>query len=204
MGPVDVVLQVGSAIDFWHPKYIVQTGVAWGVDSQTQRFADVLVSFRVVGYGNNTRRGREHDIIRDDTSVCGRSWRTAFREIGLPWNRGIHAMQIPVNEAWFPSGSRDGVAKVDGGLLIGAGFLIDDLQRREEIIAAVELRAAEKVRGGDMESYALARTAAWHSVEEWIVVKGISDWADGKKHKAFQPLAAAMAVRVVQALLGEL
>ena len=36
----------------------------------------------------------------------------------------------------------------------------------------------------------------------WILVKAIWDWADGKKHKKHQPLAAAAAVSLVHHVLS--
>jgi hypothetical protein len=38
---------------------------------------------------------------------------------------------------------------------------------------------------------------------EWIVVKAICDWADGTKHKAYQGLAAAAAVSLVEHVLSK-
>jgi hypothetical protein len=56
--------------------------------------------------------------------------------------------------------------------------------------------------GGDMEGVGLAAAAVRNGVP-WIVVKAICDWADGKKHKKHQPLAAAAAVSLVNYVLSQ-
>ena len=66
MGPADVCLRVGAAINYWEPNYVVQTGVAWGSKESLQQLGDLIFAAKVVGYGNNTRRGKEKDDIRDD------------------------------------------------------------------------------------------------------------------------------------------
>ena len=102
---------------------------------------------------------------------------------------------------WFP-GSRVGCSQVHGGVMAGSGYLIDNLHYQDEILAAVENKVGQQVQGGDMEAHALAKTAGFYAVKKWAVVKGIADWADGRKHKSYQPFAAAMAVRFVQVLLN--
>src|SRR5205823_7702372 len=54
--------------------------------------------------------------------------------------------------------------------------------------------------GGEMKGVGLAAAAVRHGVP-WILVKAICDWADGKKHKKHQPLAAAAAVSLVHHVL---
>ncbi|MDO9066992.1 MAG: hypothetical protein Q7W05_00875 [Deltaproteobacteria bacterium] len=41
-----------------------------------------------------------------------------------------------------------------------------------------------------MEAAGLYASAARKKLD-WIVVKGVADWGDGKKHKKYQKLAAA-------------
>jgi nucleoside phosphorylase len=53
-----------------------------------------------------------------------------------------------------------------------------------------------------MEGVGLAAAAVRHGVP-WILVKAICDWADGKKHKKHQPLAAAAAVSLVHHVLSQ-
>jgi nucleoside phosphorylase len=53
-----------------------------------------------------------------------------------------------------------------------------------------------------MEGVGLAAAAVRHGVP-WIIVKAICDWADGKKHKEHQSLAAAAAVSLVHHVLAQ-
>jgi nucleoside phosphorylase len=56
--------------------------------------------------------------------------------------------------------------------------------------------------GGEMEGAGLA-AAAERSRHDWIVVKGICDWADGQKSKQHQGFAAASAVSLVRHVLSQ-
>ena len=56
--------------------------------------------------------------------------------------------------------------------------------------------------GGEMEGTGLFATSTRVGLP-WILVKGICDWGDGKKHKKYQPLAAASAASLVHHVLSQ-
>lgn len=87
---------------------------------------------------------------------------------------------------------------ITGDLLSGEK-LIDDKMYRDELV-----RAYAPVVGGEMEGYGLAAAAHSESISEWIVVKGICDYADGNKgtdKKARQLKAALAAVSLCEHIL---
>ena len=204
MGPIDVVLQVGDSINFWKPNAVIQTGIAWGADNEKQRFGDVLVSRKVIGYGNNTKSMDGKDQIRDETLSCGKKLLNAVKEVIQEWEHNYKGIHVNVN--WFNNSdniSRNTV-KIYNGYMIGAGFVLNDFEQTQKLIKAAKEKFPDaNICGGEMESYALGSTAIWHDVNEWIVIKGISDWGDGNKNDVYQPFAAASAVKVVQAVVKE-
>src|SRR5262249_51525260 len=56
--------------------------------------------------------------------------------------------------------------------------------------------------GGEMEGTGLWAAAA-RARKEWIVIKGICDWADGKKHDGFHAMAAAAAASLCHHVLSD-
>jgi nucleoside phosphorylase len=91
--------------------------------------------------------------------------------------------------------------KAHFGLVLSGDKLVDDINYRNHL-CNLEPRAL----GGEMEGAGLSFTANENHVD-WILVKGISDWADGSKkidEHLHQPIAARNAVKlVIQALQVE-
>jgi len=81
------------------------------------------------------------------------------------------------------------VDKHIGGLLSGEK-LVDNPEFKKEL--SINYPTAI---GGEMEGHGLYAAAARHG-KNWIIVKGVCDWADGKKNKQFQAMAAASAVSI--------
>jgi nucleoside phosphorylase len=74
--------------------------------------------------------------------------------------------------------------------------LVDDLKRKIALLQRFPLAT-----GGDMEGAGLSAASAYQRMP-WIVVKGISDWADGTKRDRYQPLAAAAAASLAHHVLS--
>jgi nucleoside phosphorylase len=74
-----------------------------------------------------------------------------------------------------------------GGQLINDGTLLKKLVRSSDF---------KRCAGGEMEAWGVYKGARACEFEEWIVVKGVSDFAR-KKSYDYQPLAAAAAVDAV-------
>lgn len=79
------------------------------------------------------------------------------------------------------------LCKCQPGPILSGEKLVDEADFK----AALFHRFPQAI-GGEMEGSGLCATAIRCHVP-WILVKAICDWGDGKKHKKFQPLAAAAA-----------
>lgn len=181
-GGLGAALQtVQKGIEAVSPSAVIMVGIAFGVNEKEQKIGDILVSRQLVPYDFQkvaTRaRGRRREpnfILRDDIAHCSPRLFDAFRGAEPYWNE--QAIHIHV------------------GKVLTGEKLIDNLDYRKELVELV----AEAI-GGEMEGRGLY-VACQDKKVDWILVKAISDWADGKKRrnkKARQELAALNAAKYI-------
>ena len=170
---------VEKAIEDLHPSWVIGLGIAFGMKPEPgpQKIGDILVSTRLWLY--------EPAKLTDDAII--------------PRGPKPEASEILVGR-FRDTLSSWRVAEVHFGLVASGEKLINDLRSREE------LRNIEpELIGGEMESagiYVACHTAKMKV--HWIVVKAISDWADGSKEhdkKQRQGLAASNATNFVLRML---
>jgi nucleoside phosphorylase len=172
------ILASTRAIEAWRPKAIVMVGMAFGADPAKQKIGDVLVASKVACY-EPQRRGRALSIRRGPVVEPGLVLLDRFRNV----------------DGWrFTRPDRKRCA-TRPGLMLSGEKLIDDPRFKAEM-----LEDYPEAIGGEMEAAGVYAAADSEKVE-WIVVKGICDWADGRKNKRHQPLAAAAAVSLVERVL---
>ena len=173
-----------NAIRSWRPEAVLAVGVAFGVDQDKQSIGDVLVAQAVQGY-ELVRRSSGGIDLRDIA-------RPATRRM---WQRAIacdHTRKAAKDPRW---------PAILVGVVLSGSSLVDDIDYRDALVALVP----HKVQGGEMEAIGLSIPADNAKVD-WIVVKGICDFADGNKNRdkeANQKLAAANAALVVHEMLAE-
>jgi len=167
-----------EALQTWKPKAIIQLGIAFGRDRMGQKIGDVLVADRVISYepcrigpAQTTTRGHHYSV----TPMLLNRFRNA-----IGWS------------FLDPLGSPCGM---HFGPVLSGEKLVDNSDFKAELFAEYP-----NALGGEMEGVGLA-AAAERSNCEWILVKGICDWADGKKDKRHQEFAAASAVSLVRHVL---
>jgi nucleoside phosphorylase len=167
---------VADACDELFASSVVLVGIAFGVDPDTQSIGDVLVSRQLRPYElqrvGTTPRGGEKILIRADKATASTRLIDRLRSSAVGWTD----------------------ATVRFGVVLSGEKLIDNVDFRDDIVS-LEPEAI----GGEMEG-AGAYAAAHDRNKEWIVVKAVCDWADGKKRhqKAKrQKLAATNAARLV-------
>jgi WD40 repeat protein/nucleoside phosphorylase len=181
-----------EACAIWRPHWLIGVGIAFGVDSKKQNLADVLV-------GTFSQEYESQRIEPDDTATPR----------GVPLSSSVTLRRLikQLDNMKKPKGEQSG-SKNDsgwptlrfGGLLCG-NKLIDSLDYRDSL-----LRLYPNIIGGEMEALGLAAVAEKPQYRaEWIIVKAISDWADGTKKspnkKKNQKKAACAAAKVVYELL---
>lgn len=181
-GPGGSLFTVAEGIRAVSPSAVVMVGIAFGLYPKQQHIGDILVSQQLLGY----------DLQRVSTSMDGKL--------------SIHARGDRVSASVrladrFRAGklrsSFQDWAKPPGiefGLVFSGSKLIDNQDFRDQLRSI-----APEAIGGEMEGAGLYDAAHRYKVD-WILVKAICDWADGKKHfkkEERQKLAAENAARFV-------
>jgi nucleoside phosphorylase len=145
---------VDKAIRSLDPGVVIAVGIAFGVNKQKQGIGDILVSKQLRPY--ELQRAGEQIILRAD------------KPHSTP--RLINHFEL------FTQSRRWTGAKVRPGVIISGEKLIDNVNYRDQLLK-LEVEAV----GGEMEGAGLYVSCQEHKVD-WIVIKAICDWADGKKN----------------------
>ena len=164
----------------WRPKALVMVGIALGNDPAKQKIADVLVASQVISY-EPQRVGEKQVVSRGPITPTSTTLLNRFENV-THWS------------FCRPDGLK---CERHVGPLLSGEKLVDDPVFKAELFD----RYPQAI-GGEMEGVGLAAAAVRHGVP-WILVKAICDWADGKKHKKYQPLAAAAAVSLVHHVFSQ-
>lgn len=171
---------------------IMLIGTAFGIAPEQQRISDVIVSESVFLYDDRTVvdiAGKyEVRYAPSARKSASRTWHDRFRRL---------------REQYL----RDGVAeRVDVGVILSGGARIESAAFRDELLARLPAMDPPVV-GGEMEGMGAVSAALATDPEDpgWVIVKGISDFADAssrsriKVTRAGAARASAMAVlRVLQ------
>lgn len=170
---------IDEAIAECQPRCVISVGVAWGMDTTKLRIGDVLVSNRIIPF-DLKRLQAGGNLYRSEQPAPGRLLFNRFRNVsGWRFER--------------PDGV---VCRLKEGALLSGDSVVDSVEAKAELHA--EFRDAI---GGEMEA-----TGVYGATEkndgEWIVVKAVCDWGDGTKHDEYQPVAAAAAVSLVEAVIS--
>jgi nucleoside phosphorylase len=156
-GPAGALLTVQEGIQVLSPSAVIMVGVAFGTDPKKQHLGDILVSRQLLGYEpqrvERDASGQIRYIPRGDRPQASVRLLDRLRAGVLDWQG----------------------APVHFGLMLSGEKLVDHPDFREY------LRQMEpEAIGGEMEGAGLYAAAQRNKVD-WIVVKAICDWADGKK-----------------------
>jgi nucleoside phosphorylase len=171
----------GEVIRFWKPSALIMVGIAFGKDPEGQRIGDVLISERIIAY-EPERVGVESSVSRGQHFLAGARLLDRFRNFTVGWE--------------FRDSTGGRCAARPGAILSG-----EKLVDNPEFKALLFERHPYAI-GGEMEGVGLA-AAAERERCEWIVAKGICDWADGEKSDNHQAFAAASSVSLVRHVLSQ-
>lgn len=164
------------------PCALILVGIAFGLQLERQEIGDILLSRQVQDYDpQRWGIGPEQEVV-----IYGRGNRVAATEWLLDrFTAGKHR--------WT------GTASVQTGLLLSGSLLVDHPEARDRL-----RQLAPEAIGGEMEAATLCDVAQRHHVS-WIVVKAISDRADGTKRQheqEHQHQAAQNAAQFVFHVIG--
>jgi nucleoside phosphorylase len=152
------MLTMKSCLEIINPDLIIMVGIAYGANASNQNIGDVLISESI----------SSTDIVKQlpDNQVENRN---------IAISPGVEILNLIKNnymdEIQF---------KINYGILISGETLINNNEYKEKLI---EIFKEDKgnIIGGEMEGIGLASLLESKNNHNWVVVKGISDWADGKK-----------------------
>ena len=148
---------VGDAVDDLKPAYVLLVGIAFGVDPDKQKIGQILVSRQLQAY--------EAQRIGIDS---GGEPKLTLRGDRVTASTRILGRLRAATANWTGS-------PVTFGLIISGEKLVDNLDFRNELTELIP-----EALGGEMEGAGLY-SASTERNTDWILVKAICDWADGKK-----------------------
>jgi nucleoside phosphorylase len=166
---------VEAAILALSPWAVIMVGIAFGFDPANQRIGDILISQQIQDY--------DLERVGSGPSKYPRGNRVSASASLLS---NFITSQYYIFEDW------PNPPQIYAGLILSGSKLVDDEDFRNQLHMI-----APNAVGGEMEGVGLYEAALNKGVE-WLLVKAISDWADGKKHvhkKEYQQLAAEHAAR---------
>lgn len=173
-GRQGAALTLHDAIGRLKPSFSLAVGIAFGRDRKKQKIGDVLISRIVIPY-EPARMQPSGDIPR-----------AAHPEAGMILLNRLSDLDSETNFG----------AALHFGPLLSGEKLVDD-----PTFKAMLFKTHPAAIGGEMEAAGIYAAAARNGLE-WVVVKAICDWGDGKKNKKYQQLAADKACSVMTALLS--
>jgi nucleoside phosphorylase/tetratricopeptide (TPR) repeat protein len=154
LGAAQQTVQKGIAA--LSPSAIIMVGIAFGVNDEKQQIGDILISKQLMLY-ESQRVGTQdgsHRISPRGARADASTWLLdRFRNADLTWEGQT----------------------VRFGLVLSGEKLVDNLELRQKL-----LDLESEAIGGEMEGAGLY-VACQDSKVDWILVKAICDWADGKK-----------------------
>lgn len=155
------LLTVHKGVKALSPAAVIMVGIAFGIDSSKQAIGNILVSQRLISYEPQrvgTSKSGELTIVPRGDRVTAPTWLLdRLRTADDDWDQSK--------------------ARVQFGLVLSGEKLVDNMDFRQQILA-LEPEAI----GGEMEGAGLY-VACQDAKVDWILVKGICDWADGKKEE---------------------
>jgi nucleoside phosphorylase len=166
------LLTVYKGIEMFSPTAVIMVGIAFGVNDQKQSIGDILVTEQLRQYELqrvSTQNGKEDIIVRGDKPHASSWLLNHLRSADLSWEG----------------------AKVHFGTVLTGDKLVDNIDYRERLHSF-----DPEAIGGEMEGAGLY-VACQNKKVDWILVKGICDWADGNKRQdkeSRQKIAASNAI----------
>jgi len=154
------IMTISTALSKLRCKVVIMIGVAFGVDKKKQNIGDVLIAESVIPY-NIKRVGKTKTIHRGIEAQSSQILLNRFKNIIGTWE---HFLKGDVR------------AKLTFTRILSGEELVDNLEHRNALLSAFP-----DSKGGEMEGAGLY--SACGNKIDWILVKGICDFGDGKKSK---------------------
>jgi len=166
---------VSNAIVYCKPMAVIMVGIAFGINPEKRNLGDILVSRQISAYDLQKIPETGEPINRGDRVKASTKLLDRFRSGRIDW---------------------DGAEVHFGVILCGSKLIANKLFRDRLLVNEPE------AIGGEMEGVGLYSAAIVKKVD-WIIVKAISDWADGNKDDTAQNAAALNATKFVYHIIRQ-
>jgi adenosylhomocysteine nucleosidase len=171
---------------------IVQVGMAFGINPQSQAPGDVLVSTSIIPYDNRDIKPTPSDPARYETHYS-----QVIREPARP-------ALVEMFRREKQRGDRDFQVNI-GAILSGAARIHSQVYR-DELVRLVP-PGEDPIIGGEMEGVGLLAASMTPDDPVWCIVKGISDFADENRDSVideYRPVACLNAAKfMLDALIND-
>lgn len=158
LSPSSSIITVSNALTLLKSKLVLMVGIAFGVDSSKQNIGDVLVAESIIPY-DSKRVGTDNTISRGKEIQSSQLLLNRFKNI-RDWN-------YPLSES--------SKAEIIFTRVLSGEELIDNINHRDHLTTKYP-----DSKGGEMEGAGLYSVCESKKTD-CILVKGICDFADGKK-----------------------
>ncbi|XP_078366420.1 NLR family CARD domain-containing protein 4-like isoform X2 [Oculina patagonica] len=185
-GPGSSLITVKNAFTKLRPKGVISVGTCSGLNPKKTKLGDVVVSAKLTTYASKIVTSTEEQST-GMRSYVSRHFLDLIKHAGDGWEAPLEnpaAREVKVHcDGEFLSGPEQ----------VSAGW------RREELAKCYPLATAMEMEGEGIF------TAAFDDQIEWLVVKGITDYADGTERVSenWSPFASVMAASVVANILSD-
>ena len=178
-----------EALRHWNPEVVLAIGCAFGIDSNKQAIGDVLVAHQLLPYESAAIRDGKYQP-RGDRVTASAWWLNRLDTMDTQ-NKHLQVKDWP---------------RLHPGVVLSGEKLVDDPQFKKILTSL-----GNQIVGGEMEGSGLySAIHAANPKPEWLLLKGISDWGEGKhartpeekeRENEYQRQASTAAARVARALL---
>lgn len=159
MGSIGIsssIVTIKDSLTLLKSKITIMIGIAYGIDEKKQKIGDVLIAESIIPY--------DYKKVTP-TEITYRATPAPTSKLLLDRLKNIREWEYPL---------KDGNSKKIISPIFSGEELINNIKRRKEI-----QKINSEAKGGEMEGAGLY--AAANGQTEWILVKGICDFADGNK-----------------------
>lgn len=185
-GPGGSLVVVQSAVPVLRPKAVICVGYCGSLCMTKAKLGDVVISSKLITYAYTKKR------------KCGIEERGSV----VPPNKYMAGLIKGAGAGWKAPLKNEKdleVAVRSDGVFLSGPEVIDDPKSQKELKMRFPQGTAI-----EMEGEGLYTAAHKHGIE-WLVIKGVSDFADGSKSStdSWRPFASVMAASVVFHMLND-
>lgn len=161
-------LSIDKALNIWKIKMVVMIGIAFGRGADcNQKIGDILLSREIYMYEKYKIKEKKDGTLN-------------YKHLSNPYSSAgkILTKKFQDDSLWESTNSSR--PKIHFGTIASGEKVIDSITEKNKLL---ERGNTTYIIGGEMEAAGLVAACSNNNINEWIVVKGISDWGDGNKVK---------------------